>query len=48
MKTHWKNCFKENGNEISSVIVEGIQGVGGINVASEDFLRKIRNLCDQL
>ena len=42
-----ENCFKENGNEISSVIVEGIQGVGGINVASEDFLRKIRNLCDQ-
>src|SRR6476661_3688457 len=42
-----ENCFNENGNEISSVIVEGIQGVGGINVASEDFLRKIRNLCDQ-
>jgi len=33
-------------NEISSVIIEGIQGVGGINVASESFLRKIRSLCD--
>jgi len=32
--------------EISSVIIEGIQGVGGINVASESFLRKIRSLCD--
>ncbi|CAL1516922.1 aminotransferase class III-fold pyridoxal phosphate-dependent enzyme [Chitinophaga sp. MM2321] len=32
--------------EISSVIIEGIQGVGGINVASESFLRKIRTLCD--
>lgn len=34
------------GNEISSVIIEGIQGVGGINVASESFLQKIRLLCD--
>jgi len=31
---------------VSSVIIEGIQGVGGINVASESFLRKIRSLCD--
>src|SRR5882672_10866970 len=29
-------------NEISSVIIEGIQGVGGIQVASESFLKKIR------
>ena len=42
-----ENCFNENGKEISSVIIEGIQGVGGINVASESFLKKIRNLCDQ-
>jgi len=41
------DCFEEQGNEISSVIVEGIQGVGGINVADEDFLRKIRELCDK-
>jgi len=34
-------------NEISSVIIEGIQGVGGINVATESFLRKIRSLCDK-
>ncbi len=33
-------------NEISSVIIEGIQGVGGIIVAGESFLRKIRSLCD--
>ncbi|WP_298732743.1 aminotransferase class III-fold pyridoxal phosphate-dependent enzyme [uncultured Chitinophaga sp.] len=31
---------------VSSVIIEGIQGVGGINVASESFLRRIRSLCD--
>jgi acetylornithine aminotransferase len=40
-------CFKKNGGEISSVIVEGIQGVGGINIASETFLQKIRSLCDE-
>ena len=33
--------------EISSVIIEGIQGVGGINVASNSFLQKIRSLCDE-
>lgn len=42
-----EECFEKNGKEISSVIVEGIQGVGGINVADEDFLRKIRVLCDK-
>ncbi len=39
--------FKKNGKEISSVIIEGIQGVGGINVADESFLKKIRALCDE-
>jgi acetylornithine/N-succinyldiaminopimelate aminotransferase len=34
-------------NEISSVIIEGIQGVGGIQVASASFLQKIRSLCDK-
>ncbi len=42
-----EECFKENGKEISSVIIEGIQGVGGINVAEESFLRKIRELCTE-
>jgi len=36
-----------NDHEISSVIIEGIQGVGGIHVASASFLQKIRLLCDQ-
>ncbi|MEO6720222.1 MAG: aminotransferase class III-fold pyridoxal phosphate-dependent enzyme [Ferruginibacter sp.] len=40
-----EQAFKEN--EISSVIIEGIQGVGGIHVASDSFLRKIRSLCDE-
>lgn len=34
-------------NEISSVIIEGIQGVGGIRVATDSFLQKIRSLCDE-
>ncbi|AYL95893.1 aspartate aminotransferase family protein [Mucilaginibacter celer] len=34
-------------NEVSSVIIEGIQGVGGIQVAPEAFLQKIRSLCDE-
>lgn len=42
-----EDCFKKEGKNISSVIVEGIQGVGGINVASEGFLKAIRNLCDK-
>ena len=42
-----EDCFKENGKEISSVIIEGIQGVGGINIANDTFLKKIRSLCDE-
>ena len=39
--------FEENGNDVSAVIIEGIQGVGGINVAGDTFLQLIRSLCDQ-
>lgn len=42
-----KNYFLHNGSEIAAVIVEGIQGVGGINVASIEFLQAIRSLCDE-
>jgi len=41
-----QDCFDRQGTEISSVIVEGIQGVGGIREASASFLQKIRSLCD--
>ena len=34
-------------HEVSSVIIEGIQGVGGINIAADSFLQKIRSLCDE-
>lgn len=39
-----EGVFKEH--DICAVIIEGIQGVGGINVASDSFLQKIRSLCD--
>ena len=42
-----EECFTENGNEISSVIVEGIQGVGGIKVATEHFCKRSGSLCDK-
>lgn len=41
-----EKCFEHSGKEVSSVIIEGIQGVGGINVAEISFLKKIRSLCD--
>lgn len=42
-----QETFDTQGDEISSVIIEGIQGVGGINVAENSFLKKIRSLCDK-
>src|SRR5215204_2084419 len=42
-----ENYFSKYGKEVSSVIIEGIQGVGGIHVATESFLQKIRSLCDE-
>lgn len=41
-----KEYFQTNGGKVAAVIVEAIQGVGGINVASESFLQLIRRLCD--
>lgn len=42
-----QECFKKHGKEISSVIIEGIQGVGGIVEANASFLKLIRSLCDK-
>ncbi len=40
-------CFAKHGPEICAVIIEGIQGVGGIYEAEPSFLQSIRALCDQ-
>lgn len=41
------DCFENEGKNIAAVIVEGIQGVGGINVAGDGFLKSIRANCDK-
>lgn len=42
-----QDYFNQHGSEVSCVIIEGIQGVGGINVVNETFLQLIRKLCTQ-
>lgn len=42
-----KDYFEKHGKEICAVIIEGIQGVGGIRVASKPFLQLIRELCNK-
>jgi acetylornithine aminotransferase len=39
--------FTLHGAEVAAVIVEGIQGVGGINIATGEFLQAIRKCCDE-
>ena len=38
------NAFND---EICAVIIEGIQGVGGVNIPSMPFLKLLRTLCDK-
>ncbi|WP_370898168.1 aspartate aminotransferase family protein [Chryseobacterium gossypii] len=42
-----ERIFKARGNEISSVIIEGIQGVGGVVIPAAGFLSRIKALCDE-
>ena len=42
-----KDYFDQNGKHVSAVILESIQGIGGINIAKESFLQLIRSLCDE-
>jgi len=39
--------FNAKGDDVAAVIIEPIQGVGGINVATQSFLQQIRSLCNQ-
>lgn len=41
------NYFATAGNEVAAVIIEAVQGVGGITVANSRFLQTVRTLCDQ-
>lgn len=41
-------ALEENfSDDIAAVIVEGIQGVGGVNIPTTEFMQHIRMLCDQ-
>ena len=42
-----EKAFAGYGDEVTAVIIEGIQGVGGIQVATDSFLNKIRSLTTQ-
>jgi len=42
-----ENYFNQHGPETAAVIIEGIQGVGGINIANISFLQNIRSLCTE-
>ena len=42
-----EQVFATQGHQIAAVIIEGIQGVGGIREASVSLLQAIRRLCDQ-
>ena len=41
-----KQALEQN-NSIVAVLVEPIQGEGGVNIPAADYLNRIRNLCDQ-
>lgn len=41
-----KEVFDSRGNEIAGVIIEPIQGVGGIRIASDALIQSIRKFCD--
>lgn len=51
IKCEWNNTeqlkqlFTEHQNEISAVIIEGIQGVGGINFPTKEMMHLLKNLC---
>lgn len=42
-----KAYFQDNGADTAAVIIESIQGVGGITVATDSFLQLIRQLCTE-
>ncbi len=53
IKCEWNNVsqlkklFADHQGEISSVIIEGIQGFGGINLPTEEMIQTLKNLCSE-
>lgn len=46
-ETVLQGYFDARGKDVAGVIIETIQGVGGINIATANFLQLLRKLCDQ-
>jgi len=42
-----KSHMDLHGQTVAAIILEGIQGVGGIHVATPEFLKTIREVCDR-
>jgi len=42
-----EDYFKQHGDAVAAVIIEGIQGVGGIRPATIEFMQLIRKKCDE-
>ncbi len=42
-----EKLYKYANESISSIIIEGIQGMGGINTINTDFIYHIRKICDK-
>ena len=41
----FEKLFKENLHDLAGVIIEGIQGIGGIQIPSQELMSKISELC---
>ena len=41
-----EHFFESHGGDVAAVIIEAIQGVGGIRLATDEFLHAIRTLCN--
>lgn len=43
----FEKLFNENKDELAGVILEGIQGIGGICIPSEELIKSIQKLCTE-
>ena len=43
----FKNAFEKHRHELAGVIIEGIQGIGGICLPEQEFMETIARLCEE-